>query len=90
MLILLNLDKAEVLQFVLSFNLYSNVDDKNLQEKNNIKGSFLFLPNQYWIHKNHIVVLKALKLLIAHGKEVHVLSIENTADYRALRLMDDI
>ena len=32
-----------------------------LRKKYNIDKSFFLLPNHYWVHKNHIVVLKALK-----------------------------
>jgi len=32
-----------------------------LKKKYSIKRNFYLLPNHYWVHKNHIVVLKALK-----------------------------
>lgn len=83
-------DKAKVLQFVPTLNLNFHVDGKKLQEKYNIKDKFFFLPNQYWIHKNHMIVLKALKILKDQGKEVQVVSTGNTADYRAPHLMDEI
>ena len=34
-----------------------------LKKKYNIKKNFYLLPNHYWVHKNHIVVLKALKCI---------------------------
>ena len=83
-------DKAEVLQFVPTLSLNSSADYKILADKYGIKGRFFFLPNQYWIHKNHMVVLKALKLLKEQGKEVQVVSTGNTADYRAPHLMKEI
>ena len=82
--------KAEVLQFVPTLNLNSSADDKILADKYGIKERFFFLPNQYWVHKNHMIVLKALKFLKEQGKEVQVVSTGNTADYRAPHLMDEI
>ena len=29
----------------------------------NLPGKYLYLPNQFWVHKNHITVLRALALL---------------------------
>ena len=34
-----------------------------LRNKFKLSNKFFYLPNQYWIHKNHITVLKALKYL---------------------------
>ena len=31
-----------------------------LKKKYSIERNFYLLPNHYWVHKNHIVVLKAL------------------------------
>ena len=34
-----------------------------LKKKYSIERNFYLLPNHYWVHKNHIVVLKALKYI---------------------------
>ena len=34
-----------------------------LRNKFKLSNKFFYLPNQYWVHKNHITVLKALKYL---------------------------
>ena len=34
-----------------------------LKKKYSIERNFYLLPNHYWVHKNHIVVLKALKCI---------------------------
>jgi hypothetical protein len=36
---------------------------KYLKKKYSIERNFYLLPNHYWVHKNHIVVLKALKCI---------------------------
>ncbi|UZD42473.1 glycosyltransferase [Selenomonas sputigena] len=53
------------------------------QKKYGIEGKFFFLPNQYWKHKNHKIVLQALRILKEEGKFVRVVSTGNTSDYRA-------
>ena len=35
-------------------------------EKYNLLGQFVYIPNQFWKHKNHIVVLEAIKHLLAN------------------------
>lgn len=37
-------------------------------------GRFLFLPNQFWAHKNHRLVIDALELLRQRGDELQVLA----------------
>ena len=76
-------EKARVLRFapVLDFDLPKQVNA--VEEKYGITGKYFFLPNQYWKHKNHKVVLKALHLLKEEGKFVRVVSTGNTSDYRA-------
>lgn len=38
-----------------------------------IKGPFLFYPAQFWPHKNHVTILRALKELVdRYGKSLHV------------------
>jgi glycosyltransferase involved in cell wall biosynthesis len=45
--------------FIKKFNLMSK---KSISKKFNIfEKKFFYLPNQFWFHKNHLVVLKALK-----------------------------
>lgn len=44
-----------------------------LEEKFCFTGKFFFLPNQFWQHKNHIVVAEAVLLLKKKGKFVRVI-----------------
>jgi glycosyltransferase involved in cell wall biosynthesis len=37
-----------------------------------LSDGFFFLPNQFWVHKNHEVVIEALRLLSARGIDVAV------------------
>jgi glycosyltransferase involved in cell wall biosynthesis len=37
-----------------------------------LPDQFFFLPNQFWVHKNHECVIRALRLLLAKGNRVVV------------------
>lgn len=53
-----------------------------LQEKYGFSGAFFYLPNQYWMHKNHLTVIRALACLRQKGRSVTVLSTGKTEDFR--------
>jgi glycosyltransferase involved in cell wall biosynthesis len=55
---------------------------EQLRAKYGIADKFFHLPNQFWIHKNHIVVLDALALLRQRGRAVDVVATGNSADPR--------
>lgn len=76
-------EKACVLRFAPVLDFDSPKQVNLVEEKYGITGRYFFLPNQYWKHKNHKVVLKALCLLKEEGKFVRVVSTGNTSDYRA-------
>jgi hypothetical protein len=51
-----------------------------IKKKYNIKKNFFLLPNHYWMHKNHLVVLKALKVI--RNKNFQIISTGTTSDHR--------
>jgi glycosyltransferase involved in cell wall biosynthesis len=53
-----------------------------MERKYGFKGPYFFLPNQFWAHKNHMVVLQAVARLKQKGEQVTVLCTGNTVDYR--------
>ncbi|MCX6762588.1 MAG: glycosyltransferase family 1 protein [Candidatus Moranbacteria bacterium] len=76
--------KARVLQFVSQSNkkIYEIENAKQIEKKYDFSGKFFYLPNQFWKHKNHMIVLKALSLLKKEGKDVLVVCTGHTGDYR--------
>jgi glycosyltransferase involved in cell wall biosynthesis len=75
--------KAQVLQFVVAATTSLVLPTrKELEEKYNFAGKYFLLPNQFWKHKNHQVVIEALGLLAKSNKEILILSTGNTVDYR--------
>lgn len=76
--------KARVVQFV------ANVPDPStlaplelLQSRYGFADRYFFLPNQFWVHKNHEVVLDALSLLKGRGNPALVLVSGNPRDPRS-------
>jgi len=47
-------------------------EEPALRERYGIPGPYAFLPNQFWAHKNHAVVVDALRLLRDRGTPVTV------------------
>jgi glycosyltransferase involved in cell wall biosynthesis len=84
-------EKIHVLQFAVNTLPVSDlVSNSELQEKFNYSGRFLYLPNQYWAHKNHRIVIDAINSLRKQGKRVLVISTGITNDYRHPELFNSI
>lgn len=75
--------KTHVLQFVvqpLSNGIEASIEE--LEKMYGFSGKYFYVPNQFWAHKNHKVILEALNVLKKQGHEVYVVSTGNTFDYR--------
>ncbi|MCB0323720.1 MAG: glycosyltransferase family 4 protein [Bdellovibrionales bacterium] len=57
-------------------------EPSEILERYNLPSDFLYLPNQFWKHKNHEVVIDALGLLKERGEECLVVMTGNPHDYR--------
>lgn len=57
-------------------------DFSYIKNKYDLPEKFMYLPNQFWIHKNHITVFKALARLLQQGHEVSLICTGSTSDYR--------
>lgn len=75
---------SHVLQFVSASAPQASgpSGSKDLEEKYQYIGRYLLLPNQFWKHKNHQIVIEALGLLHGEGKKILVLATGPTEDYR--------
>jgi len=79
-------ERLHVLQFAPRLD-FQPLQDPSLRDRvfasYGIDRPYVFLPNQYWQHKNHGLVAKALTLLRQHGLAAPlVLSTGKTADAR--------
>jgi glycosyltransferase involved in cell wall biosynthesis len=74
---------SRVLHFVSGFGDFPNLAEKaTLVKKYQIDGPFFYLPNQFWKHKNHAVVIDALAILRSMGRPALVMASGPTSDYR--------
>jgi glycosyltransferase involved in cell wall biosynthesis len=48
------------------------------------------IPNQFWIHKNHLCAFKALRRVKQHGKSLHLVCTGATCDYRSPHHFDEL
>lgn len=75
--------KGRVVNFVaqISVSVYDS-DPNRVCELYHLPEQFIYLPNQFWKHKNHQLVVEALSRLKARNIDVTVVCSGNTNDYR--------
>jgi glycosyltransferase involved in cell wall biosynthesis len=83
--------RTEVLPFATSLptNWYE-LDTVEVQKKYNLTDDFFIISNQFWQHKNHLVVLEALKILQARSIYPVVVCTGHIYDYRNPDYIDRI
>lgn len=75
--------KAHILRFVVQPTICDvKVSIEDLEETYDFQGNYFYIPNQFWVHKNHKVVLEALKILKMNGHNLCVISTGSISDYR--------
>ncbi len=83
--------KTSVLHFVSQpISKYDELDRNILKEKYNIIDNFFYMPNQFWKHKNHLTVFKAIKCLKKEGLEVRLVCTGYLLDYRNKTYINEI
>ncbi len=88
-----NTNKYVVLRFVsIVDKSFENIDVTGLFEKYHIKMSYFIVPNQFWKHKNHEVILNAVKILSDKGVKFQMVLTGKEKDHRnpeyAIQLRD--
>jgi len=84
-------DKAEILRFVSGIPNDENLVSLDaLQKKYHFKAPYFYMPNQFWAHKNHRLVVNALANLKNEGIEITVIASGNTRDYRQPEYYQDL
>ena len=76
-------DKARVLRFVAQVpdGIYDG-DPADVCAAYHLPERFLYLPNQFWVHKNHAVVVDALAELRSRRPDITVVCTGNPSDNR--------
>jgi glycosyltransferase involved in cell wall biosynthesis len=76
-------EKSHVLQFVAHPDVHATRTVRHeLELKYQIRGEYFHLPNQFWAHKNHRIVVEALGLLKTSGLNPLVLCTGLTVDHK--------
>lgn len=75
--------KTRVMRFVAHVPERLYLDDpKEVLSTYNLPSDFIFLPNQFWSHKNHLAVFEALKLLQEENVFPYIVCTGNPVDVR--------
>jgi len=75
--------QVHVLPFAVTHDLhYRDLNINDLCQKYNIPTSYYFAPNQFWKHKNHWLILRAMAKLKAENSDVVMVFSGKEADYR--------
>ncbi|MDJ1471640.1 glycosyltransferase [Cytophagaceae bacterium DM2B3-1] len=76
-------NKTHVINFAVSHEDYSGLNIDVLRQKYNLDTHYFFSPNQFWAHKNHIIVLKAIRVLLEKGLNNFIVAFSGKeSDYR--------
>jgi len=67
-----------------------SVEVADAVRRHDLPLEYFYLPNQFWVHKNHRVVIDALKILEERGVSVTVAASGALADYRQPALLRDL
>jgi len=86
--------KAKILRFVSQPNpIYDQLNESfkaKLLAKYEITSDFFYLPNQFWKHKNHMLIFKAINRLKKEGIEINVVCSGSLSDYRNNNYINEI
>jgi len=74
--------EINVLNFVPEIDFKKIKTKKYLSKFINIKKNFLFTPNQFWVHKNHICIIEALKILKKKNLKIQCIFTGSNYDHR--------
>lgn len=83
--------KSRVLQFVAQPAVGGEPSElPSLHQRYGFDGPYFLVPNQFWAHKNHQLILEALAMLKGRGEKVLVISTGATEDYRQPRYFEHL
>ncbi len=72
-----------VLHFAVFERTPEPAEHEAVLQKYGLPARFFYCPNQFWIHKNHTTVIKAVEHLMTEGVETTVVFSGREYDYRA-------
>ncbi len=72
-----------VVHFAVKIPELSTLPSEDILLKYTLPKNYFFVPNQFWRHKNHLVLIKAVEILRQKGTSVVVAFSGKEHDYRA-------
>lgn len=60
----------------------SDAESRRIADRYGLPKRYFFMPNQFWAHKNHFLVVKAIQLLQQRGEAVTILATGKQLDPR--------
>lgn len=82
--------KKLVIPFAVHHPSFKDINMDELRLKYNLPHQYFFAPNQFWVHKNHIVILKALQSLKEKGVYINVVFSGKEFDFRNKEYTNDL
>lgn len=67
-----NTCELRLLRFASLLPEFNHLDISAIRQKYSLDGTYFMCPNQFWAHKNHILVLKAISSLKEHNLDFRV------------------
>jgi glycosyltransferase involved in cell wall biosynthesis len=81
-----SIHKTVVMNFAINPSIANSMEKMTplsvLEDRYQFSGSYFLLPNQFWIHKNHEVVVQALNILKPKCPDILIIVTGNTLDPR--------
>jgi len=78
-----SIGRTSVVRFaVIPSDLCDYAEARGVVGRYKLPEHFFYLPNQFWKHKNHVVVIEALNLLKQQGHNIVVAATGKPNDYR--------
>jgi glycosyltransferase involved in cell wall biosynthesis len=74
--------RTHVVRFAIEPSDVRLAQSRAIADQYHLPETFFFLPNQFWVHKNHECVVEALRLLSAKGGRIVVAASGLQADLR--------
>jgi len=82
--------KTFVIHFAVTHPDFSDLKINKVLKKYNLPNKYYFSPNQFWAHKDHLTVLKAVKLLKEQGIEIFIAFSGKHSDHRNKGYVDTL
>ena len=81
---------VSVLNFVPEINFDKLIPFKKIIKLYKLNKKYIYVPNQFWIHKNHFLILKCINLLKKQKKYFQFIFTGSHKDYRNRRHFNNI